>query len=250
MSCVTSQLIQNCVSDSQRHTRNKIPISDDATKALIQIVDTLCTPLMASKDKLEFIRETIPDNLGIASTREYTTDGPEGVIKYIEIVSLAVNGSRDDGQKEVTIRWLLMVIHQDSELYEMFNTLHALPLQMLYMRTAYLYVDSDKQDMDTEITDTIFKDADKDTRTCVLYVCEYVNGVIDDVTLKIISDTNKEIVDYTSLMTYVAQIIKKQMLVLQPTGTLKYSTFMAAVMTNLYWDLQYFLLLPLPEAYS
>jgi hypothetical protein len=240
------------VSESQRYVPNKMSIGDDGINAIIQIVGTLCIPLMEAVDKITFIKETIPENLGIRSLGEYMKDGVEGVIKYIvsEIVSLAANGSRDDGQKEISIRWILVVIHEDSELYEMFNKFHALPLQMLYMKIAHLYIESDKESMDEDIVETMFEDADKDTITCVPYVCEYINAVIDDVTLKTITMANKQITDYASLMMYVAEIIKKQMRLLQPTGILKYSTFMTAVMFNPYWNLQYFLLLPLPKAYT
>jgi len=264
---VTSNLVKQCFDEEQIQSRDiqldededegedeyDIPkLDDDAIAATIQIANSFYIPFVASTDKIAFIHDYTTRYLYQACLNAYETNGTMGVIKHIIKQMVSSESLLLTSEPLLGIIWLLSTIKNNSELYDMFNKLHALPPPMLYSSmTNSLEIDGINGKIDWSKDKAIFsKEVDIDIQECIYYVCDWINAVIDDDTFKLISSSLPSVTDRGELFIYVTSIIVNTMKQRQSTSPLQDATYLRAVMDNPYWDLQYFLLLPLPPLYA
>jgi hypothetical protein len=234
-----------------------IPVDDDAIDSLIELVNTFYEPFIDTPNPVPFITAYISGEYEKEALKIFNDiQDRQSVGEYLCQLILTIASSETvlAGKKIVGIRQILHAIYTNCGLKETFRRLEALvggptlPPPCVYEKLIGDPQHFDQQSIIDNIVQSTMIGVDSDVEMCTGFVIEYIDAVIDDDMLIYLIDNVKEIGDRPSLWSYIIKIIYDQMIDNQATDIgLTFKNYLNAVINNTYWDLTYFLLLPVPR---
>ena len=260
MTHLSRELIYLCIDMDQKRLTSPIIVEVDAIDAVIQLINTFYLPFLDAADPKAFITAYVSGSYELLALNAFEANHKKldvGIHLCYLIINIASSETILEGKPTVGIRQILHAIYTNPNLKEMFRRLEALtkgptlPPPSVYEKLIGDPRHLDQQSVIIKDIDAIMLNVEADVKLCTGYVVEYIDAVIDADTLTYLMANVPHIIDRRSLWTYIIQVIYDHMMDHRDDddSPLSFKNYLNAVINNSYWNLTFFLQLPIPNLF-